>query len=375
VRVSHLELTDFRNYEHLTVEFEPGINVLVGPNGQGKTNVVEAVAYLATFSSHRVANDTALVRAGCDRAVIRSTVVQGDRAIGLDVQINPGRANRLQVNRAPVRRARDALGILRVVMFAPEDLALVKGDPAARRRFLDLLLVQISPRYASVIADYDKTIKQRNSLLRSASKASSAQERDTLQSTLDVWNDRLVQFGADLVAGRVGLLERIREPIRDAYVQVAAPGNEVGLVYVPARMPAGTGDAAQVAAALRSALEQVRSEELARGVTVVGPHRDELQIDLNDLPARGYASHGESWSLALALRLASYEVLRDDDAGEPVLILDDVFAELDAQRRAHLAQAAAAARGQVLITAAVSGDVPDAVDGVRFSVDRGKILR
>jgi len=375
VRIERLELTDFRNYEHLEVGFEPGNNVLVGPNGQGKTNIVEAVAYLATFSSHRVATDAALVRAGCDRAVIRSLVVQGERTIGLDVQINPGRANRLQVNRAPVRRARDAMGIVKAVMFAPEDLGLVKGDPAARRRFLDQLLVQVSPRYAAVIADYDKTIKQRNSLLRSASKAGTALERETLQSTLDVWNDRLVTFGADLVAGRVALLERLTGPTTHAYEQVAQARNDVAMSYTAARIPAVGTDSAEVGTALRAALGEVRSEELARGVTVLGPHRDDVELRLNDLPARGYASHGESWSLALALRLASYDVLRDDGSVEPILILDDVFAELDQQRRDRLAQVVADARGQVLITAAVSGDVPESLTGVRFSVDTGSVRR
>jgi len=372
VRISRLELTDFRNYEHIAVEFQPGINVLVGPNGQGKTNVVEAVAYLATFSSHRVANDTALVRAGCDRAVIRSLVDQGERTMGLDVQINPGRANRLQVNRAPVRRTRDALGIVRAVMFAPEDLGLVKGDPAARRRFLDQLLVQTSPRFASVMADYDKTIKQRNSLLRSSAKSSSSIERETLHSTLDVWNDRLVQFGADIVAGRLALLDRIAQPTSEAYSQVASTRNDVAMAYTAARLPDLSDDIGQ---RMRETLDAIRGEELARGVTLLGPHRDDVELSLNALPARGYASHGESWSLALALRLASYEVLHDEQSGDPILILDDVFAELDQQRRERLAQAAVESHGQVLITAAVSGDVPESLRGVRFSVDSGAIVQ
>jgi DNA replication and repair protein RecF len=372
VRVSRLGLTDFRNYEHLEVEFSPGINVLVGPNGQGKTNVVEAVAYLATFSSHRVANDTALVRAGSERAVIRSVIEHEQRSIGLDVQINPGRANRLQVNRSPVKRVKDALGIVRAVMFAPEDLSLVKGDPASRRRFLDHLLVQLNPRYAGVLGDYEKTLKQRNSLLRSAAKASTPGERDSLRSTLDVWDERLVEFGADIMAGRVDVLTRISDPVAQAYASVAAVRNDVVLTYAPSRLePATTRE--QFDVALRDALQQVRAEEFARAVTVVGPHRDEVEVNLNGLPARGYASHGESWSLALALRLAGYEVLRDVGAGEPVLILDDVFAELDQQRRSRLAHFAAQAPGQVMITAAVSGDVPDQVRGVRFSVDNATV--
>lgn len=373
MRVAHLGLTDFRNYEALEVDFAPGVNVLVGSNGQGKTNVVEAVAYLATFTSHRVAHDTALVRAGAERAVIRSTISNDERSIGLDVQINPGRANRVQVNRTPLRRIRDALGVLRCVMFAPEDLSLVKGDPAARRRFLDSLLIQLTPRYAAVMADYDKTLKQRNSLLRTAAK-SGPSERAALHSTLEVWNDRLVTFGADLQAGRSALVAALVDPISEAYAAVTPARNRVAVTYQPARITRAAS-LEDYTAGLRVALEQVRAEEIARGVTVVGPHRDELELRLNDLPARGYASHGESWSLALALRLASYAILRDDAAGDPVLILDDVFAELDEQRRQRLAEITRSAEGQVLITAAVATDVPGTVSGVTFSVENNHVRK
>jgi DNA replication and repair protein RecF len=371
VRIDHLGLTDFRNYEALEVEFGPGVNVLVGPNGQGKTNAVEAVGYLATFSSHRVANDTALVRAGTERAVIRSRISNDERTIGLDVQINPGRANRVQVNRTPLKRTRDALGVMRAVVFAPEDLSLVKGDPASRRRFLDSLLIQLAPRYAGVMADYDKTLRQRNSLLRTAAKAPSS-ERASLHSTLEVWDDRLVEFGADLQAGRAALTAKLHDPLSQAYATVAPVRNVVQAQYVPARLgPANSPQ--EFADALRQALREVRAEELARAVTVVGPHRDELELSLNDLPARGYASHGESWSLALALRMASYEILRDEAAGSPVLILDDVFAELDQQRRQRLADVTGTVEGQVLITAAVPSDVPESVSGVTFSVEDGAV--
>lgn len=369
MRIAHLGLTDFRNYPSLEVDFAPGINILLGSNGQGKTNAVEAVAYLATFGSHRVANDTALVRAGSDSAVIRSTVTHGERTIGLDVQINPGRSNRLQVNRAPVRRTRDALGIVRAVMFAPEDLSLVKGEPGARRRFLDQLLVQSSPKYAGVIADYDKVLRQRNSLLRSAAKSSSGLERDTLHSTLAVWDERLVAFGSQIMAGRVGVLAGIREPAAAAYAEVAQTRNRLELRYVPSRLENTAETEQDFAQELTRCLENIRREEFARAVTLVGPHRDELEIGLNDLPARGYASHGESWSVALALRLASYETLQTDQSGEPILILDDVFAELDVVRRERLAQITSRSVGQVLITAAVSDDVPEQLSGVRFLVD------
>lgn len=372
MRVDHLGLTDYRNYSELEVDLDAGVNVLVGRNGQGKTNLVEAIAYLATFGSHRVASDTALVRAGAERAVIRSRVTQGERTIGLDVQINPGRANRIQVNRTPVKRTRDALGIVRAVMFAPEDLALVKGEPAGRRRFLDDILIQLAPRYAAVLSDYERALRQRNSLLRTAAK-SGREQRESLHSTLQVWDDRLVGFGAELTAGRAALVDRLREPVALAYATVAPARNAVELTYVPSRLAGAPASVADFDAALREALNQVRDEEIARGVTVVGPHRDELELALNALPARGYASHGESWSLALALRLGSYELLRDEAAGDPILILDDVFAELDQQRRERLAEVATDNGGQVLVTAAVSADVPHVLVGVRFSVEGAAI--
>lgn len=373
MRVHKLGLTDFRNYETLDVEFSDGTNVLIGQNGQGKTNVVEAIAYLATFSSHRVAGDAALVRAGCERAVIRSAVTHEERTVSLDVQINPGAANRVQVNRSPMRRMRDALGIVRAVMFAPEDLSLVKGDPAARRRFLDQLLVQRTPRYAAVIADYEKSLKQRNSLLRSASKSTSAADRDLLHSTLDVWNDRLVEFGSDLVAGRTELLQDLVSPVREAYAGLTPSRNAVSLNYRRSRIEEEANDQEEVAEQMRKALSEVAGEEMARGVTVLGPHRDDVELELNALPARGYASHGESWSFALALRLASYRLLQAAFDNDPVLILDDVFAELDQQRRAMLAQFCTDQPGQVFVTAAVASDVPESVSGVTFFVDSGSI--
>jgi DNA replication and repair protein RecF len=305
--------------------------------------------------------------------VIRSQVSNGERTLGLDVQINPGRANRVQVNRTALKRTRDGLGVVRAVMFAPEDLALVKGDPGARRRFLDALLIQLTPRFAGVIADYDKTLRQRNSLLRTAAKAHPS-ERAALHSTLEVWNDRLIEFGADLQAGRAALVAALREPVSHAYATVTPLRNTVSIEYQPARVSGG-GTRAEFAAALQEALVEVRREEIARGVTVLGPHRDEVELRLNDLPARGYASHGESWSLALALRLASYQILRDEAAGDPVLILDDVFAELDEQRRRRLAEVTAAGDGQIFITAAVPTDVPDVVSGVTFCVDDGAMRR
>lgn len=367
--VSHLALTDFRNYRHCDIELTPGVTLIVGSNGQGKTNLVEALAYQATFASHRVATDAPLVRHGADCAIIRTTVVRPDRTLGLDVQINPGRANRVQVNRSPVRRTRDALGLLRVVVFAPEDLALVKGDPAGRRRFLDSLLVQTAPRYAGVIADYEKSLRQRNSLLRGAARTVGS-AREALDGTLGVWDDRLVLFGADLIHGRRTLLATMRDDIAAAYAQVAAADQQAEADYRAARLPGIPDDPSAIAELMRRALAENRAEEVARGVTVVGPHRDDVDLTLNGLPARGYASHGECWSLALSLRLASMQTMRQvtDAAGDPVLVLDDVFAELDVGRRQRLADVIEQGE-QVLITAAVSNDVPTSLGGVRFSVE------
>lgn len=373
MKVLKLGLIDYRNYESLDVEFDPHTNVLLGQNGQGKTNVVEAIAYLATFSSHRVAADAALVRAGCDHAIIRSTVAQDERSLSLDVQINASGANRVQVNQNPVRRMREALGIVRAVMFAPEDLSLVKGEPSARRRFIDQLLVQQNPRYAAVISDFEKSLKQRNSLLRSAARSTSVADRDMLRSTLDVWNDRLVEFGSDLVTGRLELLAALNEPVTRSYASLTPARNAVGMRYRRSRIDAGASTRDEVAEQMRDILADVEREELARGVTVVGPHRDDVELELNDLPARGYASHGESWSLALALRLASFDLLQDVGGGEPVLILDDVFAELDQQRRSMLAGFCSEQSGQLFVTAAVASDVPESVSGVTFFVDSGSI--
>ncbi len=376
MHLTHLSLTDFRSYPSAELALEPGITALVGPNGQGKTNLVEAVGYLATLASHRVATDAPLVRAGAERAVVRGVVMRDGRALLAEVEINPGRANRARVNKAPLSRPREVLGLLRTVLFAPEDLAMVKGDPAERRRFLDELLVLRLPRLAGVRADYERVLKQRNALLKTAGQARRAGGADL--RTLDVWDAHLARAGAQLLTARLELLDVLRPLVDKAYAAVAAADTTTTIDYLSS-MSEGSRDAALqpdqdvLEAALLAALADARSAELERGVTLVGPHRDDLLLKVADLPARGYASHGESWSYALALRLASYDVLRSD-GGEPVLILDDVFAELDAGRRARLAELVAPAE-QVLITAAVAADVPDALSGARFDVAAGEVRR
>jgi len=378
MHVRHLSLTDFRSYEAAELELTPGVTALVGPNGQGKTNLVEALGYLATLGSHRVALDAPLVRSGAERAVVRAVVVRDDRDLTVEVEITPGKANRARLGGAPVPRAREILGTVRTVLFAPEDLAIVKGDPSERRRYLDELLVARFPRYAAVRADYDRVLKQRNALLKTASaarrQARSVQGSSALR-TLDVWDAHLATAGAALLAGRHELVEALRPLLDKAYTAVSRGGGPAGMTYKSSLDDdvVATSDRDLLAAALGSAIAAVRDQELDRGVTLVGPHRDDLVLTLGDLPAKGYASHGESWSVALALRLGAYDLLRAD-GGDPVLILDDVFAELDDSRREQLADLVAPAE-QVLITAAVAGDVPASLAGARFDVAGGAVTR
>jgi DNA replication and repair protein RecF len=361
VHLRRLAVTDFRSWEAAELDLTPGITVLVGPNGVGKTNLVEAAGYLATLGSHRVATDAPLIRRGAAQAVVRGQVVHLGRELSVEVEITSGRANRARVNRAPAK-PRDVLGILRTVLFAPEDLALVRGDPGERRRFLDELLVSRYPRYASVRADYDRVVRQRTALLKTARSGGDLR-------TLDVWDGHLATHGAALLAGRLELVAAIAPPAVEAFAEVAPSSPPIALSY---RCSVDT-DASPLESALLEALARVRRQEVERGVCLVGPHRDDLELRLGDGPAKGYASHGESWALALALRLASYRLLRDDDV-EPVLILDDVFAELDARRRRALAEVARRAE-QVLVTAAVEEDVPEALDGVRYTVGDGRVVR
>ncbi|MFI7213125.1 DNA replication/repair protein RecF [Micromonospora maritima] len=373
--VRRLELVDFRSYERVGVDLEPGPNVLVGANGVGKTNLVEALGYVATLDSHRVATDAPLVRMGATSAVIRCAVVHEGRELLVELEIVPGKANRARLGRSPARRARDVLGALRLVLFAPEDLELVRGDPAERRRYLDDLLVTRQPRYSGVRADYERVVKQRNALLRTsylARKTGGTRGGDL--STLAVWDAHLAQHGADLLAGRLELVAALAPHVAKAYDAVAAGRGAAGIAYRPSvELPEPTPDRAALAEALGAALAANRSAEIERGTTLVGPHRDDLALTLGPLPAKGYASHGESWSYALALRLAGYDLLRADGI-EPVLVLDDVFAELDAGRRERLAELVGSA-SQLLVTCAVDDDVPATLRGARYTVAEGTVRR
>ena len=388
MHLTRLVLADFRSYSSVDVALAPGVTIFSGPNGEGKTNLVEAVGYVATLASHRVAHDAPLIRQGAERAIIRANVHGATHDALVEIELNPGRANRVRLNRVPLAKPREVLGVLRTVLFAPEDLALVKGDPGERRRFLDDLLVSMAPRYAAVRADYDRVLRQRTALLKSAGLKGSnrnIQARETVMNTLDVWDAHMARAGAELLVGREHLVTALRPHVERAYAAVAGERGPALIEYkrsfgpdAPAEfapLDEGThGERVKAAAeALRAALADVRESELDRGVCLVGPHRDELDLKVRALPARGYASHGESWSLALALRLASFDLLR---AGreDPVLILDDVFAELDAGRRDRLAGMVAGAE-QVLITAAVPADIPGVLVGPRFSVRAGVISR
>ncbi|MFD3719365.1 DNA replication/repair protein RecF [Streptomyces sp. NPDC058674] len=377
MHVSHLSLADFRSYARAEVPLDPGVTAFVGPNGQGKTNLVEAIGYLSTLGSHRVSSDAPLVRMGADRAIIRAALTQGERQQLVELELNPGRANRARINRSSQVRPRDVLGIVRTVLFAPEDLALVKGDPGERRRFLDELVTARSPRMAAVRSDYERVLKQRNTLLKSAAMARRHGGRSMDLSTLDVWDQHLARAGAELLAQRLDLIATLLPLADKAYEQLAPGGGPLGLAYrSSAGEPVDSGAARTREAlyeVLLAALAEVRKQEIERGVTLVGPHRDDVLLRLGELPAKGYASHGESWSYALALRLASYELLRSEGA-EPVLILDDVFAELDTRRRERLAELVAPGE-QVLVTAAVDDDVPGVLVGARFGVSGGEVTR
>ncbi|MEU8152817.1 DNA replication/repair protein RecF [Micromonospora sp. NPDC048986] len=373
--VHRLELVDFRSYERVAVDLQPGANVLIGANGVGKTNLVEALGYVATLDSHRVATDAPLVRMGATSAVIRCAVVHDGRELLVELEIVPGKANRARLGRSPARRARDVLGALRLVLFAPEDLELVRGDPAERRRYLDDLLVNRQPRFAGVRADYERVVKQRNALLRTAYLArKTGGSRGGDLGTLAVWDTHLAQHGAELLAGRLELVAALTPHVAKAYDAVAAGRGAASITYRPSiELVEPTTDRVALAEALTAALAASRSAEIERGTTLVGPHRDELALSLGPLPAKGYASHGESWSFALALRLAGYDLLRADGI-EPVLVLDDVFAELDTGRRERLAELVGGA-SQLLVTCAVDDDVPAALRGTRYQVGEGTVRR
>ncbi len=388
MKVATLSLTDFRNYAQVDVSFSAGPNLVVGQNGQGKTNLIEALGFLSTLSSHRVSSPSAMIRAGEDAAIIRARLEYGGREILTEVQLNRSGLNRAQVNRSVIKM-REMPRYFSSVLFAPEDLSLIRGDPAGRRRFLDQLLILRTPRLSAVLSDYDRVLKQRNTLLKSAR---SSGLRGAQLSTLDIWDERLVALGSEIIDERSLLVTQLEAPLRKAYSAVAGadhgPRLEWALSIHGADEDSGSGPTAAAgtpttgtptagattADTFQNALRTLRLKELDRGMTLVGPHRDDLVFVLNNLPAKGYASHGESWSFALALKLAAAELLRaDSQNGDPVLILDDVFAELDQARRDRLV-AAVTGFEQVIITAAVVQDVPSQLRAHTLTIEGGALV-
>lgn len=389
--IKHLSLADFRNYKTAEVSLNQGVNLLVGPNGQGKTNLVEAIRYLSTLSSHRVAGYAPMIMQGSGQAIVRALASHEERDVLLELELNRDTPNKARINKSPAQKVRDVLGYVNSVTFAPEDLDIIKRDPSNRRAFIDELVIQVWPRFAGVYADFERVLKQRNTLLKTARQTGA---KGNALSTLDAWDQSLISFGSEIISARVDLVERLRPYLFAAYQSIAVTNNEPKILIkssllglaVPSWLDEEPGseaetnvefittaDREEIAELYRAKLDLVRPKELERGITMVGPHRDDLLLMLGTLPAKGYASHGESWSYALALRLASIELLRKETrSGDPVLILDDVFAELDAGRRERLA-AMAQQNEQVLITAAVAEDVPKELRASVFKVSAGVV--
>jgi DNA replication and repair protein RecF len=377
VFVDHVQLTDFRSYESVDLSLEAGVTTFVGANGQGKTNLVEAIEYVSTMSSHRVASEAPLVRSGATRAIVRAGVRAGlddPRRLTLELEINLGKANRAKLNRSPLRQAREIIGLLRTVVFSPVDIAIVKGDPSERRRFLDDLVVARSPRMAGVRADYERILRQRNTLLKSlGGRTRGGPPGADVEATLEVWDTHLARAGAELLEARLTSLADLAPHVSKAYAEIAPTNNNAVAEYkCSVDLTVGGSERGVLTELLTKAMGERRIEEIQRGMSLVGPHRDDVALSLGMLPAKGYASHGESWSFALALRLGSFQLLRADGV-EPVLVLDDVFAELDSVRRDRLASSVSAAE-QVLVTAAVGDDVPELLAGRRFRVADGEVV-
>ena len=389
--IKHLSLANFRNYATAEIELKPGVNLLVGPNGQGKTNLVEAIRYLSTLSSHRVAGYQPLIRQDQGQAIVRALASYEERDVLVELELNRDSPNKARVNKSPAQKVRDILGFVNSVTFAPEDLDIVKRDPSNRRGFIDELVVQVWPRFAGVYADFERVLKQRNTLLKTARQTGA---KGSALSTLDAWDQSLVSYGSEIVAARIDLIDRLRPHLFAAYQSIAIANNEPRILVKSSLMgdavPSGwssnaddeddgleyieTGDREAIEEMYRTKLAAVRPKEMERGITLVGPHRDDLVLMLGSLPAKGYASHGESWSYALALRLASIALLRAETrSGDPVLILDDVFAELDAGRRERLAEMVLE-NEQVLITAAVAEDIPEKLISTVFNVSAGTVV-
>jgi DNA replication and repair protein RecF len=371
MHVISLTAVDFRSYSFVEINLEPGVTTFIGSNGQGKTNLVEAISYCSTLSSHRVSQDLPLVKADQPRAIVRTGVKYLDRTNWLEVEIWPSKTNKAKLNGSDCKKTKDILGILQTITFSPEDLILVKGDPGQRRYFLDELLVQKSSSYAGIKTDYERVLKQRNALLKSAGPAR-RNNLDSVLATLDIWNEQLINFGSQIILARHQIINELLPYVSKSYAELAPSSKALNITYLP-NVSAENMTLTDLVEAMKQKLQERQQDELDRGLTLVGPHRDDFEIMIGELPAKGYASHGESWSVALALRLASFDLLKaTSPAGDPVLILDDVFAELDAARRNQLILRVKNVE-QVLITAAVAEDVPKELVGNKLYVNNGKV--
>ena len=359
MRVTKLALTNFRSYKELSLDFEPGLTTFIGDNGSGKTNIAESLIYLSYLSSHRTATNQPLLHLGSDQAIIRAEIERDNRTLQVDLEINASKANRARINGNPVKSQREILGALQIIYFSPEDLDLVRGDPSERRNFLDKLLITQSPRLAGVIADYERVVRQRNTLLKTRAP----------QNALEPWTEQLIRFGAELSAERVKLVDDLNPFVTEHYKNLNE-AKEASILYKSSTdgLSADTEINSEV---LTARAIEVATQERDRGASLIGPHRDDLHLHLGDFPAKGYASHGESWSMAIALRIASYTLLKSEGA-DPVLILDDIFAELDVARRRQLAAVTQLAE-QTIITTAVEGDLPPELESAKLYVTPGLV--
>jgi DNA replication and repair protein RecF len=361
MRINKLALTNFRSYPSLELELQPGVTTFIGDNGSGKTNIAESLIYLAFLSSHRVANNVPLISLGAQQAIIRTEIERDDRTLNIDLEINASKANRARINGNPTRSQREILGACQIVYFSPEDLDLVRGEPGGRRDFLDRLLITRTPRMAGVIADYERVVKQRNALLKTRSSV----------SALLPWNEQLIKFGAQLTADRIALVEALNPWVAKNYANL----NEVKPASISYKCSSeGVSNSFENnVEVLTKRLEEVAYQEIERGVSLIGPHRDDLHLQIGDFPAKGYASHGESWSMAISLRIGSFNLLKSEGS-EPILILDDVFAELDTSRRKQLMSATQIAE-QTIITTAVESDLPAELLTQKFYVTPGTVKK
>lgn len=371
MHVISLTAVDFRSYSFVEINLNKGVTTFIGSNGQGKTNLIEAISYCATLSSHRVSQDLPLIKQNQPRAIIRTGVKYLERTNWIEIEIWPNKSNKAKLNGSECKKTKEVLGVLQTITFSPEDLIIVKGDPGDRRYFLDDLLVQKSPSFIGIKSDYEKVLKQRNALLKSSYSAR-RNNLESVLSTLEIWNEQLLNFGSQITLARFELINELLPHVVKTYTEIAPNSKTLNIKYLPS-VTTDEMTLGNIRMQMQEQLKLKQNDELDRGLTLVGPHRDEMEISIGELPAKGYASHGESWSVSLSLKLASFDLLKENSsAGDPVLILDDVFAELDSARRNHLVQRIHSVE-QVLITAAVAQDVPNELGGVKLLVANGKV--